>query len=256
MNLALNALHAMEGTTRPILQVMAGRDAAGVFFAVRDSGPGIPAELLGRIFDPFFTTKGPDKGTGLGLSICHSIVRQLGGEITVGSKSGQGACFTVRLPAKTKLFSDYHPGTPAPFVVETASEDTDRRVLVVEDELVIRNFLKEAMRKLYGCTVDEAADGREALARVSKHDYDLILSDIRMPEMTGPEFYLRLKECRPAQANRLVFVSGHVGQGQLAEDIARWGVPVLAKPFTMARLAKICAPRINEGMAKRVAGVG
>jgi len=245
MNLALNSLHAMEAVAQPVLHIGAGRDVAGIFFTVRDNGSGIPAGVIGRIFDPFFTTKGPDKGTGLGLSICHSIIRQHGGDIKVWSKLGEGTCFTVRLPAKPELQPDGRGTGLAPFRLGPAGPATQRRVLVVEDQLVIRNFLKEAVRHLYGCHVDEAANGREGLLLIDRSDYDLIISDIRMPEMTGPEFYLRLKDRRPEQAGRVIFVTGHMGQDQLQEDIASWGVPVLAKPFTMDRLAHMCASRMN-----------
>ncbi|MFZ5493718.1 MAG: ATP-binding protein [Verrucomicrobiota bacterium] len=243
MNLALNALHAMEETVAPELRLTGGRDAAGVFFTVQDNGCGIPPEIVGRIFDPFFTTKGPDKGTGLGLSICHSIARQHGGRIEVRSKPDEGACFTVWLPVLSRSGRTERGSPQPPFAGEVRCP-AGRRVLVVDDEPVIRNFLMEAMRSLYGCIVDGAADGREGLDQAALHDYDLILSDIRMPGMTGPEFYLRLRDSCPAQAARMIFVTGHMGQGQLQEDIARWGVPVLAKPFTMDRLARVCAPHL------------
>lgn len=254
MNLALNALHAMEGVDQPALTIATGCDATGVFFSVRDNGTGIPHDLIGRIFDPFFTTKGPDKGTGLGLSICHSIIRQHNGEIKVRSQPGKGSCFTVRLPL---------PATTATLTGRNQSAldgsarqpSLIRRVLVVEDEQVIRNYFQEVMRKLYDCVVDEAADGSEGLALVQQHDYDLILSDIRMPVMTGPELYIRMKECRPAQAEKLIFVTGHVGQNQLQDDIAHWGVPLLTKPFTMSRLAKMCDLRIARAAKPQTPGL-
>ena len=249
INLALNALHAMAEANQPLLQVTAGRNSAGVFFSVRDNGTGIPLEIVGRIFDPFFTTKGPDKGTGLGLSICHSIVRQHGGEIKVWSRPGEGTCFTVVLPALSRTAPSIFSRSQAPFRVAPPVAGHKRRVLVVEDEQVIRNFLKEALHNLYGCNVDEAADGAEGLALLETNEYNLILSDIRMPGMTGSEFYLRLRDSRPSLAAKVIFVTGHMGQNQLQEDIERWGVPVLAKPFTMDRLARICASRMTEDVA-------
>lgn len=242
MNLSLNALHAMEETPAPELRLACGRDASGLWLTVQDNGCGIPPELIGRIFDPFFTTKGPDKGTGLGLSICHSIARQHEGRIEVRSKPGVGTCFTVRLPALPSATRTLR-GQSLPTVPDEARHRrAGHRVLVVDDEPVIRNFLMEAVRNLYGCAVDGAGDGREGLDQVNTHDYDLILSDVRMPNMTGPEFYLRLRECCPGQAAKLVFLTGYMGPGRLQEDIARWGVPVLVKPFTIQRLANVCSP--------------
>lgn len=246
MNLVINALHAMEETAAPKLTIATGRDAAGCHLMVRDNGSGIPPEILGRIFDPFFTTKGPDKGTGLGLSICHSIIRQHGGKIEVRSHRRVGTCFTVRLPAPTGQTVEVSRQSRGPF--PAPQRGGARHVLVVDDETVIRNFLMEAVRNLYGCSVHAAANGQEALDLASRLEYDLILSDIRMPVMTGPELYLRLKDSAPAQAAKLVFVTGHVGQSQLQDDIERWGVPVLAKPFTMERLARVCAPHLAEAV--------
>lgn len=248
MNLSLNALHAMEDTLAPELRLTAGRDASGVFFMVQDNGCGIAPDIVGRIFDPFFTTKGPDKGTGLGLSICHSIARQHGGRIEVQSKPREGTCFTVWLPALAGSARVERGRLPSPWAKGKAGLGGNRRVLIVEDEPVIRNFLMEAMRNLYGCIVDGAADGREGLVQVELHDYDLILSDIRMAVMTGTEFFRRLRDSHPLQAAKVVFVTGHMGQNPLQDDIARWGVPVLSKPFTMERLARVCAPHLTPAV--------
>ncbi len=248
INLALNALHAMEETVSPVLRITAGRGPAGMFFAVQDNGCGIPPEIVGRIFDPFFTTKGPDKGTGLGLSICHSIARRHSGRIEVRSRRGEGTGFTVWLPAHAGAAVDDGERSFAPFKRQVPA-GTGRRALVIEDEPVIRNFLMEVLRNLFGCVVDGAGNGCEGLEQVSLRDYDLILSDIRMPVMSGPEFYLRLRDGHPGQAAKVVFLTGYMGQKQLQDDIARWGVPVLAKPFTVDRLARLCAPYMADTAA-------
>lgn len=243
MNLALNALQAMEHTAAPVLGLETGRRGDKGYITVTDNGTGISPEILERIFDPFFTTKRPDRGTGLGLSISYSIVRQHGGDLSVESEPGKGARFTLTLPlAQSELQPVALFQEPTKPAVVSGLGGGRRRVLVVEDEDVVRKLLQELLRTLFGCTVDCAANGVEALRFTAQSDYDLVVSDIRMPEMNGPEFYLRLRETRPAQTRRFLFVTGYAGEKNLEDEISRWGVPVLAKPFTVAKLTAACAP--------------
>jgi two-component system NtrC family sensor kinase len=121
------------------------------------------------------------------------------------------------------------------------------RVLIVEDEEVVRSVLQEMLRSYRRCRIELAASGAEALALLENDaDFDLVLSDIRMPAMNGTEFYQRLKQNHPALARRFVFVTGHAGSKALEEEIDGWGVPVLAKPFTLARLVAMCGPYLER----------
>lgn len=241
INLVLNALHAMDEAAEPVLTVTVAMEADAASLTVSDNGCGIAAENIGRIFDPFFTTKGPDKGTGLGLSISASIVRQAQGDISVESMPGEGATFTVKLPCVA--------GIPAAAAKDEAvrvrATGPAPRVLVVDDEDVVRLLLQKLLRVCFGSEVDLAANGADALALACKNPYKLVISDIRMPVMTGPELYLRLKESNPDLARQFVFITGHPGSQSLHEDIAHWNVPVLAKPFTAANLAEVCAPLLG-----------
>jgi len=240
MNLAINALHAMNSTPEPELSIAVGQLENTASFMVKDNGVGISPDIIGRIFDPFFTTKSPDKGSGLGLSICFSIVRKYGGDISVASEPGSGACFTVNLPIASGIASA--PATQESEPSVQSGEWADCKVLVVEDEDVLRKLLQEVIRSHFGCQVDAAANGTEGLARAMHDQYDLIVSDIRMPEMSGIELYLRLRELQPATAGRFFFVSGRAGDEQINQEIRRWNVPLVAKPFTMARLTAACLP--------------
>ena len=211
---------------------------------VADNGCGIAPENVDRIFDPFFTTKGPERGTGLGLSICFSLVRQHRGEITVQSQPGAGARFTVSLPHERAPAQMLFAPGEGPRAKGRPGTDVPRglRVLVVEAELVLRRLLQEILSTLFGCQVDVAANGAEALAAVEQETYAMVLSDIRMPVMSGTELYLRLRDVRPELSRRFIFVTGHPGDKQLEAEIAQWGVPVIAKPFTLARLSEACGP--------------
>ncbi|HVS51156.1 MAG TPA: ATP-binding protein [Opitutaceae bacterium] len=247
INLVLNALQAMEQTPGAALTV--GLRTAGnrALLEVVDNGCGIPRENLERIFDPFFTTKGPERGTGLGLSICFSLVRQHGGEIAVESEPGKGSQFTVVLPLE-----DARAAFAAGSVLEEArgralpDVPAGQRVLVVEDEDVVRKLLQEMLRTQFGCQVDEAANGAEGLAMLGQHEFALVISDIQMPVMNGTEFYRRLCEARPALAARFIFITGYSGPRAVESEIAQWNVPVIAKPFTLSSLATVCGPLLGR----------
>jgi signal transduction histidine kinase len=245
INLAVNALHAMEATVEPELHIAVGQRENTAWMMVRDNGVGIPPESIGRIFDPFFTTKGPDKGTGLGLSICSSIVQKSRGDISVESEPGSGATFTVSFPAANAAAI-----TPAPIGQKTEPSVrpggwTNYKILVVEDEDVLRRLLQEVLRSQFGCRVDPAANGAEGLVRAMQEQYDLIVSDVRMPELSGVELFLRLREEQPSMARKFIFVSGHVGDEKFDQEIRRCNVPLIAKPFTIAHLTAACLPLLQ-----------
>ena len=252
MNLVLNALDAMEGLPDAELSLTVDEARDKARLVVSDNGTGIAPEVMGRIFDPFFTTKGPVLGTGLGLSLCFSIVRQHEGEITVESTPGTGARFTVTFPqdmGAAPLFLPDPEDSPKPRA--TPARWGENRVLVVEDEEVLRLLLQEMFSVQFGCRVDVAPNGAEALAAIGCESYALVLSDIRMPVMSGTDFYLHLRENHPAMARRFVFITGHPGEKALETQIAEWNVPVIAKPFQLSRLVEICGPFLENSMPGR-----
>ncbi len=241
LNLVLNALQAMDGRTGNLLSIEVRGPDDEICLVVEDNGPGIAPEIIGRIFDPFFTTKSAARGTGLGLSICSGIIRQFAGQIRVESQPGAGARFTVTLPQAPADAALDAPGeleASAPIRLSARS----MRALVIDDEHVIRCLVQEALRMRFGCHVDLAANGAEGLAALGRHRYQLVISDIRMPEMNGVELYARMLEDFPEQCRRVTFITGHAGDAGLEGQIATWGVPVIAKPFSVTRLAEVCAP--------------
>lgn len=190
-----------------------------------DTGRGIAVEHLPRIFDPFFTTKGVGEGTGLGLSVSYGIVHEHGGEIHVQSRVGEGSAFTIHLPIVE---------APAQEEAVTAAaappEIRGRRVLIVDDEPAICNLLTDFL-----CTeghhVDTAADGREALQRLRKGRYDLIVCDLKMPGMPGKEFYASLQQHHPRLARRLLFITGDTVSQETHAFLHSTQAPYLTKPF-------------------------
>ncbi len=251
LNLMLNALHALEGCARPTIVVEVRAVGPVAELSVSDNGCGIESANLNRIFDPFFTTKGPERGTGLGLSVCFSIVRQYGGEIKVESRVGAGSRFAValRLEPSVALLTNLDSPSSA-FLLRPRRPGL--RVLIVEDEIVLRRLLQEIISGRFGCRIETATNGAEALALLERGEFDLILADIRMPVMSGTELYRHLRESRPDLARRFVFVTGNYGEKQLEAEIAGWGVPLIAKPFTIARLAEACAPFFQQAQGSQV----
>jgi signal transduction histidine kinase/CheY-like chemotaxis protein len=250
INLAINALHAVESIAAPRLEIEVGQGDGFGLIAVTDNGVGIAPEIVGRIFDPFFTTKSPDRGSGLGLSVCLGIVRQHDGAITVESEPGKGARFVATFPLAADGRALVEPAAvETPAASRSSGPTRSWRVLVVEDEEGVRALLREVLVMRFNCQVDTVGNGALALNLAGAGQYDLIVSDIRMPEMSGTEFYRRLREVRPELAEHFVFVTGHAGERELEEEIASWHVPLVKKPFSMARLADVCQPFLTRPVA-------
>ena len=201
-NLFVNAQQALQSVPPPRrLTITSDFDAEAVRIEVADNGPGVPAEIAHRVFEPFFTTKPQGVGTGVGLSVCHGIVAAHGGEIRLEPPDGQGARFVVRLP-RTAAEAAEAPA-PSPCLAGGAAA----RILVVDDEPEVGQLLLDILER-DGHRVDRASSGREALERLAEREVDLILSDLRMPDLDGPALYRELAARRPELLARLVFVTG------------------------------------------------
>lgn len=216
VNLFTNALHAMQpgGGT---LAVSAHEGQNVVYIDVRDTGPGVPEEIIDRIFDPFFSTK--KTGTGLGLSVSFNIVRAHGGDLTVDSAPGHGATFTLRLPIQPE-----------------GKAHALRSALLVDDEPAVAASIEEMLVR-EGLRVERAATGGEALAAVRSGSFDVVFLDVKLPDITGPEVYARLLEERPEVARRVVFVTGGLWRFDrrgFREKLPPQ--PLLAKPCTSEQI--------------------
>lgn len=236
----LNALHAMEQVAQPELTISIETGPTTAWVRVRDIGTGIKPEHLTRIFDPFFTTKGP-RGTGLGLSISSSILRQHGGEILVESAVGAGSTFSLRLPL--------HDATSQVCLVEplrlpkTSYAAERRSVLIVDDEEFVRQLMQEMLRHCFACRIEIASDGAEAIEKLRRETFDLVLTDIRMPGLDGLQLRRWITEHRPELAERVIFVTGNAGTLDLDAGLDRVaGATVIRKPFTVDALVGACRP--------------
>jgi signal transduction histidine kinase/CheY-like chemotaxis protein len=193
-----------------------------VAIEVGDTGCGIPRANLSRIFDPFFTTKGPGVGTGLGLSICHAIVTSANGAIEVESEVGRGSIFRVLLPPAPAP-------APTPVPVQGATVVRRGRILVVDDEPFVANVLRRTLHE-HDVTVVESAEA--ALASLAAGErYDVVLSELLMPGMSGIDLYRELARRDAALARRVVFVAGGPLDAAARAFLERERPDCVEKPF-------------------------
>ena len=199
---------------------------------VADTGIGMSQEVQQRIFEPFFTTKAPGQGTGLGLATVFGIVSQSGGSVQVRSLVGTGTTFTILLPVADASARR----TSRPGVTGSETPRGTERILVAEDEDGVRKLVCRLLKSL-GYQVLEANRGQQALALAEAADrIDLLLTDVRMPDLTGPEVAERLRRMRPGL--RVLFMSGYIDDPALREQLAAGAASVLDKPFTTQQLAE------------------
>jgi signal transduction histidine kinase/ActR/RegA family two-component response regulator len=255
INLMINALDAMENVTERRLRLTIKREQAQAVLVVADSGHGIKPENISRIFDPFFTTKSADRGSGLGLSVCLSIIKHHGGEITVTSTAGKGAEFRVTLPLSDQRASPRASAKRSPRQnvpqFEAIDNEPRARVLIVDDEEFITGMVQEALRLSMGCTVEKASGGRKAIAKLQESEFDLVVSDIRMPGMDGLELFEWIKSNRPKLVNHFLLITGDAGSPDLNNRIEFLEVPVLRKPFDIETLLLQCQ-KLQRGSSRRL----
>jgi signal transduction histidine kinase/CheY-like chemotaxis protein len=230
LNLLLNAAEACVGAgAEAVIDVSSNLHAQSVVLRVEDTGVGMPEPVVSRIFDPFFSTKGPRQGTGLGLSISHRIVQQLGGSIEVESREGLGSTFLVELPIAAS------PGDE-PAVAESTHRKERARVLIVDDE--------PGLAEAFGMSLPRhdtsiATSGVEALAALDAGVFDVIVCDMSMPEMDGPQLHEALQQSDPDMAARMVFVTGGAFTTEAHEFLRDRADVTLYKPASAKALAEL-----------------
>jgi CheY-like chemotaxis protein len=240
LNLAVNARDAMPKGGRLIIEASevqldeaferthpGSRRGPYVMVALSDTGQGMDAETLSHIFEPFFTTKEMGKGTGLGLSIVYGIVQQSGGFVTAYSELGRGTTFRVYLPRVEDLAEPKRPALP---VDEQALRGTGTVLLVEDDESLrplIREFLEGAGYRVIVCAVPEEA---LALALCADAPVNLLLTDVVMPRLSGPELAESIGRQWPQV--RVLYMSGYPDEAISHHGILAPGTEFIAKPFT------------------------
>ena len=243
MNLAVNARDAMpRGGQLTLETANAALDAAYarthtyvrpgpyVMLAVSDTGHGMDAETQSHIFEPFFTTKDLGKGTGLGLATVFGIVKQSGGHLNVYSEPGRGSTFKVYLPRVEEVATKEEAATP-PLPPPTGTET----ILLVEDAEALRVMIREILEG-GGYTVLDASHPEEALAMAKAHPspVHLMLTDVVLPRMSGPDLAASLQRVRPGI--RVLYMSGYTADAIGNHGVLEPGTHFLQKPFTAEAL--------------------
>jgi signal transduction histidine kinase/CheY-like chemotaxis protein len=252
LNLIINAQQAISayrgyGTVRVTLSPD-GPDR--VIVTVEDDGPGVPETERETIFRPFYTTKPAGQGTGLGLSISAEIIRAHGGQIAARPHPNGGALFRLELPslaaaerARGPEASDL-PATVAAFPDDPTdparAEATLRRVLLVDDEVGIRRSVGRFLRR-YGYQVTDVPNAQAGLNALRNGRYDVVVSDLRMPGLSGEEFYSEVQREFPALADRVLFTSGDMLREETQKFLEESGRPALQKPYELSDLIRVIA---------------
>jgi len=246
MNLVVNARDAMAGGGRldivtanvfvdepPSRRQPDLRPGRYVALTVADTGCGMTSEVQAHIFEPFFTTKAPDKGTGLGLATAYGVITQSGGDIVVDSRAGEGSAFTIYLPRSDRTVVAVT--TAAPVAVETRGTET---ILLVEDDQDVARLVEDILRG-HGYTVLPAMRPSDALALADRYEgaIDLLVTDVVLPEMSGPDLAARLAVLRPHLARLpVLYMSGYPDSTRAAHGQFSRGPKLLLKPFTAQEL--------------------
>ncbi len=222
-----------------VLKHPGSKEGQYIFFAVSDNGIGMDEETKSKIFEPFFTTKGKEKGTGLGLSMVYGIVKQNNGFIYVYSEPGEGTMFKIYWPVTEEK------GTLKKAKVEDTILRGNETILIVEDEEDVRRFASEALT-YFGYNVIMAANGRIALELIKKESlkFDLIITDIVMPELNGKDFIKKVRKFYPDV--KVLYVSGYTENHIVHNGILEENVNFINKPYSVEVLASTVRKILDE----------
>lgn len=227
LNLIINAeteMNLAHGKGKLLIKAETVGNTIRVSF--QDDGPGIAQEKMLKLFDPFFTTREIGQGTGLGLSVCHGIIREHNGQIYAESTLGKGATFVVEIPI---VVEEKQLGLVKP-AVEEPKDVTKARILVVDDEPVVRAFLTKLLIGK-GHEVDSIDNASDALTKIKRARYSVILLDIKMPGMSGIDLYQRAQKIAKSLARRIIFITGDVMGIDTRNFLSRTGAHYVSKPI-------------------------
>ena len=246
---SMTAAHAtgklsLRSETAPSLFSPPGKLAETVIrLSFDDDGPGIPDADLPHIFDPFYTTRPVGQGTGLGLAICHGIIAEHRGHIWAENRPGGGARFVIELPI---LRDEAEPAAAEAVTLKTPAEGK-ASILVIDDEAAILESTARVLR-YQDYQVDTESDGAAALQRLQRQRYDLILCDVRMPGMSGVEFYQQLQKVpgRGRSPEPMLFITGDAVSPATREFLEETRISYLSKPFDLDQLLRAVSQMLDR----------
>ncbi|MDF1816036.1 MAG: ATP-binding protein, partial [Verrucomicrobiales bacterium] len=247
VNVVINAIHASRDEATPEVKLEVSRESDEIIVSVIDQGCGISPENLERIFDPFFTTKGPQKGNGLGLSVCRSIMAMHSGSIEVVSEAGLGTTMRLVLPVARPEQNSFR-AQPEPTLPENdLRSGAATNILIVDDEPWLGKMIQKGLKTELGLDTVAVLDGRKAIEKIEDDDFDLIISDVRMPNMDGFKLFEWVCKNRPELSRRFLFITGDAGGKVFNERLSDLDAPVLRKPFDLRALSYQCNEMLADG---------
>ncbi len=249
LNVLTNAEQAMleaHGNGRLIIRTRTDQANQRIVVEIVDDGPGIPESIITKIFDPFFTTKEVGKGTGLGLSLSYGIIKEHGGNIYARSRVGEGSTFVIELPVNSVLQDEPAVAADlAPRALQFENLVRGKRILVVDDERYILDFFVEVFQ-MYPMHVDTASNGRIAREKIEAHEYDLVVTDFKMPQMSGRDLFDWITRERPSLASRIIFVTGDTVSTETRSFFEQTSNRYLAKPFRIEDVKEVIQQTLED----------
>jgi PAS domain S-box-containing protein len=240
-NLIVNAENALRKVDRVRqLRITSRHDVHGnqIIIKVKDNGPGIPSEIRRRVFEPFFTTKEVGEGTGIGLALCHRLIDANGGRIKLARHSVVGASFVIRLPA---VSGEVKADASAP---ATQTSAVSLKILVVDDEPGVSELVSDIL-KVDGHAPVIANNGKTAFEYIQQQEFDLVLSDLRMPEYDGLWLFQQLKDHRPDMLEKLAFITGDTLGSEISTFLNASDRPFIEKPITPTDVRELVRKLLN-----------
>lgn len=224
VNLLVNAAHAMENVKKGSLIIETYIDGPSFSINIKDSGKGISPQYIDKIFDPFFTTKPAGKGTGLGLSIIHGIIKEHNGKITVSSEEGKGTTFTVILP-----LPEYNQSKD--------TNDVKQKVLIIDDDPQLTRIITMVLSK-NNYTVESANGGFQGIYKIGEFKPDLVILDIRMPDMDGIDVIKNIRNNPNTKDLKIICITGMLSKALQNKLNELKIIKIVNKPFDPSELVK------------------
>lgn len=228
LNFVSNALYALRSRPTPrTITIRSSVDVVGdrVLLEIADNGGGIPPEIRSRIFDPFFTTKPIGQGTGLGLSLCHGIISAHNGTVAVSSEVDSGTTFVISLPVGFGVSADAETALP----VQPPSPQL--RILIVDDDPDVAAAFSDIL-SAQGHLVEISATSRAAVQLIETGSYEVVMTDMRMPDLDGPALYHEVVARCPQMARSFLFITGDTFSAENSRFLNGTGAVYLSKPCT------------------------
>lgn len=244
VNILNNAQQAMVEKDGPRTMIIQGRKKESFIQIVfKDTGPGISENVLSKIFDPFFTTKPVGVGTGLGLSVSYGIIKAHRGNLFAKSQKGVGTEIYVELPIASEVVPEVKTFKKAK--TGACARLAGKRILVLDDEVPILEMIRE-MLSIEGAKVTTASDGQAALRWAKENPLDLILTDIKMPNLSGLEFYKILVQEKPEMKSKIIFLTGDTMNPEMKKFLGREEHLFLNKPFKVNELIEVAIKSLSH----------